>query len=140
MSIHNHVLTTSQITDRFLKSLTRLDFDALERCLAPNVWFRALLPKATHESTTAAGATETYRAWFGDAKRLEVLAVEHSTMAGRERLSYRFRVLPSWAPEAWHEIEQVGFCRVKHGRISRIDIVCSGFQPASETCVAAPAA
>jgi hypothetical protein len=140
MSIHHHMPTTGQTADRFLKALTRLDFDAVERCLAPNVWFRALLPKATHESTTAAGATETYRAWFGDAKRCEVLAVAHATMPGRECLSYRFRVLPTWAPETWHEIEQVGFCRVKHGRISRIDIVCSGFQPVSETRVAAPAA
>jgi hypothetical protein len=30
-------------------------------------------------------------------------------------------------------IEQTGFCRVKDGRISRIDLVCTGFHPLTES-------
>ncbi len=69
-----------------------------------------------------------------------MLTSEHSTMASREYLRYRFLVLPPWAPEEWHVIEQAGFCRVKECQISRLDIVCTGFHPAREEPVAAPAA
>jgi hypothetical protein len=125
---------------RFLEALTRRDFDTLQDCLDPNVWFRALLPKVTHETTTAEDATATYQGWYGDAVQLDVLSVEHSTMDGRECVRYRFRVLPSWAPHEWHVIEQVGFCRVRGGLIRRIDIVCSGFQPVREASATATAA
>ena len=113
--------------DCFLAALGRQDFESLEACLAQNVWFRALLPKSLHESNTAKEAVEAYRSWYGSARRFKVQTLEHSAAAGREHLRYRFLVLPPWAPEEWHLIEQSGFCRVKEGRISRLDIVCTGF-------------
>ena len=117
---------------RFLEALARGDFDDLERCLASNVWFRALLPKSLHESHTAGEAVEAYRSWYGTAQRFEPLVAEQSKMAGREYLRYRFRVLPQWAPQQWHVIEQAGFCRVKEDRISRIDVSCTGFHATGE--------
>ena len=123
---------------RFLGALARYDFDELEACLAPNVWFRALLPKSVHESGNAWEAADAYRSWYGSASRFELLAAEQYTMAGREYLRYRFRVLPPWAPREWHVIEQAGFCRVKEGRISRLDIVCTGFHLLAEEGAAQP--
>ena len=83
-----------------------------------------------HESNTSKEAADAYRSWYGSARRFKMLTAEHSTMASREYLRYRFLVLPPWAPEEWHVIEQAGFCRVKGDRISRLDIVCTGFHPA----------
>jgi hypothetical protein len=114
---------------RLLKALAHRDFDRLKACLAADIWFRALLPKAVHESNTAVEAADAYRSWYGTAHGFEALAAEHFRMTGREFLRYRFRVLPPWAPEEWHVIEQAGFCRVKEGRISRLDVVCTGFHP-----------
>ena len=116
---------------RFLKALARQEFEDLEACLAPDVWFRALLPKSLHESGTGREAAEAYRSWYGTVHRLEPLVAEQFRMAGREYLRYRFRALPPWAPREWHVIEQAGFCRVKDGRISRLDVVCTGFHPAA---------
>jgi hypothetical protein len=126
----NIALEPAGTLDRFLAALGRYDFDELEACLAPNVWFRALLPKSLHESNTSRSAADAYRSWYGSAKRFKVLTLEQTPMAGRESLRYRFLVLPPWAPDEWHVIEQTGFCRIKNDRISRLDVVCTGFHPA----------
>ncbi|HVS14554.1 MAG TPA: NAD(P)/FAD-dependent oxidoreductase [Thermoanaerobaculia bacterium] len=120
----------------FLDALHRRDFDALERLLAPDVWMRALLPKKVREEHDAAGAAAAYRLWYGGAGECRMLDAEHHTMAGREYVRYRFVVRPDFAPEQWHLVEQAGFCRVKDGRISRLDLVCTGFHP-TETAGAA---
>ena len=129
----------SDTVHRFLEALGRRDFDALEATLAPNVWFRGLLPKSLHESTTARETADAYRSWYGDASRFELLDAERYELPGRHYLRYRFLLLPSWAPEEWHVIEQAGFCRVKDGSISRLDIVCTGFHPAGEELAATAA-
>ena len=117
-----------EVAKRFLDALGGLDFAALERCLTPDVWLRALLPKKIHESNTAREAVATFRTWF-DRQAATVESTEHHTMAGREHITYRLRVLPPIAPDQWHVIEQTGFCRVKDGRISRLDVVCTGHFP-----------
>lgn len=112
---------------RFLSAVARRDFDELEVCLAPNVWFRALQPRRIREETTAGETVAAYRLWFETPEEIELLETQHYSMAGREYLRYRFLLRPEWKPEQWHVIEQAGFCRVKDGRISRIDLVCTGF-------------
>lgn len=117
---------------RFLQALGRRDFAELESLLAPDVWMRALLPRKLREGGTAEEAVEAFRSWYGGAPELQVLELEHDTMANRELLRYRFRLRPDWAPDQWHEIEQVGYCRVTDGRISRIDLSCTGFHPTED--------
>ena len=116
---------------RFLDLLGRGDFDAVGELLAPDVWLRALLVREVHESNTAAGAVAALRDWVGSPHGARILDAEHQPVTGREWLRYRFLVRPTWAPEAWHVIEQTGFCRVKDGRISRLDLVCTGYFPAT---------
>jgi len=116
----------------FLAALGRYDFDGLESYLADDVWFRALLPKSMYESKTSRQAADAYRRWYAGAHRFRALDLEYRTIEGREYLRYRFEVLPEWAPDQWHVVEQAGFCRVKEGRISRLDVVCTGFHPLAE--------
>jgi hypothetical protein len=112
----------------FIQALARRDWTALEGLFAPDVWMRALLPKRLHEETTAGGTVAMFRKWFdGPASRL--LEAEHHTLAGREHLCYRFLVRRDGAETPWHLVEQSGFCKVKDGRISRLDLVCTGFHP-----------
>ena len=117
----------------FLEALVRRNFEELATLFASNVWLRALLPRRLHESTNAPDAVEAFRGWFEGARDFRVLSLEHHPfVGGREIFSYRFLLRPDWAPEQWHVIEQVGYFRVKEGRISRIDLVCSGFLPSDE--------
>jgi hypothetical protein len=44
----------------------------------------------------------------------------------------RCRLTPGgrgWVLWLWHVIEQTGYVRVQHGRIRRLDLVCTGFVP-----------
>jgi hypothetical protein len=123
---------TGSTVTRFLDALARRDFDELETLLAPDVWFRALLPKGQHETNTARDAADLYRSWWGGAKAFEVIRTDQYTMAGREFLSYRFRVILDGAPDHWRVVEQAGFCRVKEDRIARLDVVCTGYHTVPE--------
>ena len=112
----------------FLDALRRRDWTALEQLLTPDVWMRALLPKRVLEENTAIGAVANYRRWYG-ASECQMVQAEHQTMIGRDYLRYRFLVRPEFAPTQWHVVEQTGFVRVRDGRITRIDVVCTGFHP-----------
>ena len=120
-----------------LAALRDGDFEALETLLAPDVWLRNLLVKQLHESTTAADAVEAFRSWVGSPHGAVMLDCEHRSLANRELLRYRFLVRPVWAPDDWHVLEQTGYCRVKDGRISRLDLACTGYFPADEAGVPA---
>jgi ketosteroid isomerase-like protein len=113
---------------KFLDALGRRDFEQLEACLAPDVWFRALLPKSQRESHTAHEAATIFRTWFGDETASTVLEAEHRPAPGRVFLSYRLRLLSTSSP-GWHVVEQAGFCRIQENRISRLDVVCTGLRP-----------
>jgi len=121
----------AQVSRAYLRALERRDFDTVSGLLAPDAWLRALLPRQVIESRTDDATLETLRSWFGTAKEFRVLWTDHRSSAGRERIAYRFQLKPDWAPEQWHVIEQVGFCRIRDGRISRIDVACTGFVPVS---------
>jgi hypothetical protein len=128
--MHTHSPTTVTPTSaRFLAALRELDFEGLERCLAPDVWFRTLLPRRVHESKTARETARTLRDWIeghGDGRLLES---DHSVSIGRERIRYRFLLRPKWAPDQWHVMEQTGSFKQRDGKISRLDLVCSGYHP-----------
>lgn len=119
---------TETAVTRFLEALGRRDFDQLEASLAPDVWFRALLPKAQRESNAAHEVAATFRSWFGDQTASELIHSEHYTVAGRVFLSYRLQLLSTSSP-GWHVVEQAGFCRIREDRISRLDVVCTGLHP-----------
>ena len=121
-------MAADEVAVAFIHALARRDWAALEGLLAPDVWMRALLPRSVHEETTAAGALAMYRAWFG-APESRLLEAEHHTLAGREHLCYRFAVRRDDAETPWRVVEQTGFCKVVEGRITRLDLACTGFHP-----------
>lgn len=113
----------------FVETLARRDVAALRDLLADDVWFRILLPHEAVELHTAAETVDAFHQWYGTATAFEVEHLDHHTMAGREFVAYRFALRPAWAPDQWHRIEQSGYLRVRDGRISRLDLVCTGFHP-----------
>jgi hypothetical protein len=112
-----------------LRCLDAGDFDGLERLLAPTVWLRAVLVRRVHETSTARGAVDALRAWTATPHGRLLVDAGHHRMAGREFVRYRFLLRPPWAPEEWRVMEQCGYLRVCEGRISRLDLACSGYHP-----------
>lgn len=113
----------------FVQALVDRDYVSLADLFAPDVWFRALLPRRLVEANDAPTAVETLRDWFGNTTAFEVVDSDHHEVGSRHQLRYRFRLRPDWAPDQWHDIEQMASIRVRDGWVSRVDIVCTGFHP-----------
>jgi hypothetical protein len=121
--------TPAVVTAQFISALAARDLDRIAELLDPDVWFRIVLPREIVEHRDASGVLARFRDWYVTPVEAELVAADHHTMAGREYLSYRFRLRPAWEPDRWHLIEQSGYVRVRDGRIRRLDLVCTGFHP-----------
>ena len=121
------------VARRLLDAIVTRDFDSLDTILAADVWMRALLPRELVETHSAAAATEVIRGWFAAHEALEVVSTEQHTVEGREFLAYNLRVRPDWAPDVWHIVEQSAYCRVADDKVTRLDLLCTGFFPTAPT-------
>lgn len=115
----------------FLDALGRQDEAAIRATFAPGVWLRALLVRRTVEANSAADAAAVVAAWIGGDGLTVLERAQHAFM-GREYLRYRLLLRPSWATDVWHVIEQAGYAKVEQGRITRLDLTCTGYWPVSE--------
>ena len=122
-------LTGSAVARRLMDAIVTRDFDGLSAILAADVWMRALLPRELVETHSAADTTEVFRGWLAPHHALEVRSTEQHTVEGREFLAYNLLLRQDWAPDVWHVLEQSGYCRVVNDRVSRIDLVCTGYFP-----------
>ena len=122
-------LTGSAVARRLMDAIVTRDFDGLSAILAADVWMRALLPREIVETHSAADTTEIFRGWLAPHDALEVRSTEQHTVEGREFFAYNLLLRPDWAPDVWHVLEQSGYCRVVNDRVSRIDLVCTGYFP-----------
>src|SRR2546429_7207873 len=112
---------------KLVSAVAAQDFDRLEELFAPEIRFRALIPRGLREDATAVDAAARLRSWFGDGDPLELVESETEQVADRLHVRYRFR---SFEEGRWHLVEQHLFCDVaEDGRIAAIDLVCSGFRP-----------
>jgi hypothetical protein len=67
------------------------------------------------------------RLWFGEADSFEMLRTEIGQVADRLSITYRIRLHDS---DGWQVIEQRLYCNIgDDGRISILDLLCSGFLP-----------
>jgi hypothetical protein len=105
------------------------DEPAIRTLLAEDLWFRALLVRDVIEHHDAGAAMEVLYSWYGSAYETELVHLSTEAVTTRERLTYRVRLRPAWDPGVWHLIEQTGYLRVTEGRISRLDLTCTGFHP-----------
>jgi hypothetical protein len=121
--------TAASVASRLLDAIVTRDFDSIRVILASDARMRALLPRSIVQTDTAEAAVETFREWFGAHKSCTVIATDQHTVEGREFLSYNLLVQPDWAPDLFHIVEQSGYCRVTDDRVTRLDLVCTGYFP-----------
>jgi hypothetical protein len=120
----------SSVTDlgaMFVAALIERDFGRLTRALAPDVRMRALTPSGPVELSGAEPAAARFASWFGESKGLELVHSGSDEVGDRLHVFYRLRVKRPGDP--WKVIEQHLFCALDEGRITALDLVCSGFRP-----------
>jgi hypothetical protein len=103
------------------------DFHRLTTMLAADVHMRALIPPGPVELSGAAAAAAKFASWFGGSKRLELVRTGSDEVGDRLHVFYRLRVKRSDDPTSI--VEQHLFCSLDEGRITALDLVCSGFRP-----------
>jgi hypothetical protein len=108
-------------------ALAERDFDGLAGVLATDTRMRALIPPGPVELSGAEPIAARFASWFGDAEGLELDHSGTDEVGDRLHVSYRLRVKRPGDP--WKVIEQHLFCALDEGRITALDLVCSGFRP-----------
>jgi hypothetical protein len=103
------------------------DFDRLTTMLAADVHMRALIPRGPVELSGAVAAAAKFASWFGGSKHLELVRTGSDEVDDRLHVFYRLRVKRSEDPTSI--VEQHLFCSLDEGRITALDLVCSGFRP-----------
>jgi hypothetical protein len=109
--------------DLFVEALVRRDFGAMGACLAPGVWFRALVPPGPCEARGPAEVMARFERWFGGADRFELLAVSVDAVGPRVHLCWRVRMTGAGASRL---VEQHAFASAGE-LIESMDLLCSGW-------------
>ena len=108
-------------------ALTERDFARLAGTLAPDVRMRALIPPGPVELSGSELAAARFASWFGESEGLELIHAGSAEVGDRLHVFYRLRVKRPGDP--WKLIEQHLFCALDEGRITALDLLCSGFRP-----------
>jgi hypothetical protein len=118
---------TTDLGDVFVTALVDGDTSRLAGTLAPHVQMRALIPPGPIEVLGAEAVAGKFATWFGSAERLELIQSVSEPVADRLHVSYRLRIRRAGDP--WNVVEQHLLCAHDGGRITTLDVVCSGFRP-----------
>jgi len=119
----------ASLGERFARALAAKDFDRLVSLLHPEVDFRGMTPGRFWEASNAVQAVdEIVRSWFEDSDQIdELLQVETSRVADRERVGYRLAVSN---PDGSFIVEQQAYYETSDGSITWMRVLCSGYRPA----------
>jgi SnoaL-like domain len=119
--------SATELGDALVAALAERDFDRLAGTLAPDVHMRALIPPGPVELSGAEPASARFATWFGGSEGLELVRTGSDEIGDRLHVFYRLRV--KRPGDSWTVIEQHLFCALDEGRITALDLVCSGFRP-----------
>jgi hypothetical protein len=117
---------TEPVARRLVDAIAARDEVAIAACFAPEAQLRALVPPGLRECTGAPEAASLIAAWFADATKLELVALETEEVGDRVRVAYRFEGVEGAQPFV---VEQQLYSVLADGRIDRADLLCSGFRP-----------
>ena len=118
--------SASELGRGLITALAQRDFPRLAGTLTPDVRMRALIPPGPVELAGVGRAAERFATWFGESE-LELVQSGSDEVADRLHVFYRLRAQRFGDP--WKIIEQHLFCALDEGRITALDLVCSGFRP-----------
>ena len=120
--------------ERYVAAVVNGDFDGLQAVLAPDIRFRALVPRRTREAATAADARQIVEGWFRESEDRVLLQSSVDVMS--DRLVFTFRMALTEEGER-NVVEQHVAAIVGDGVLDDIALVCSGSRPATHGAVAA---
>src|SRR5215469_4765245 len=123
----DHAAATSAA---FLQGLADQDFARLGGALAADAHLRALLPKGLREWNGGEEIAGQFARWFGDTEDFELVEATLGEVGGRLQLRWRLRLRAERLGAGWFTVEQQSYADAgEDGRITRLDLVCTGYRP-----------
>ena len=108
------------------------DWVRLAGCLTPDVAFRAVVPSRTEplrEHIGVEAACAQMARWFDGGEFYEMTNSDVHMTADRLHVGYRCHGIDGGT---WYTVEQHLFATLADGRISHLNLVCSGFRDIEE--------
>jgi TusA-related sulfurtransferase len=122
---------TQRAARRFVAAIAARDLHGIIAGLTPDSRFRYLVPPGPAELSGAAEVAAKFLQWFEEAEAVEVQSIRVEPIADRTSVRYRFLL---HMQEGWEVVEQQTYLDMDgEGRIAALDLLCSGFRPASPT-------
>ncbi len=126
----------TDVGSRYVAALAAKETEALLGIFASEVRFRGMTPGRFWEGSSPADVVEdVLYQWFEPDDIVE--AVEHvevGKLVDRQRVVYRFRVRTA---DTVYRVEQCAYFDLDDdGRVSRMNVMCSGFRPLADATAA----
>ncbi len=124
------VMPQSALAGSFLEGLAAQDFARLGDALAADACLRALLPSGLREWVGADAIAHRFARWFGGTEDFDLVEAAVGEVGGRLHLRWRLRLRAERLGTGWFTVEQQGYADTgEDGRITRLDLVCTGYRP-----------
>ena len=117
-----------EVAERFLEALAAADWNGVEALLAPDVRLRALVPRTVREDDGPGAVVGRFKYWWAELDDFRLLDSSVEPFEGQLHVTYR--LAGTDADDGPIVVEQQCYFTVDDGRITKINSVCSGFQPA----------
>jgi ketosteroid isomerase-like protein len=117
-----------QSVQRFVDAIGSGDWEAVRASLAEDVRLRALVPERLREEEGSDAVVDRFRFWWADLADLRLLDAAVEPLADQVRARHRLGATD--LADGPVVVEQQCYLTVENGRITKINSVCSGFQPA----------
>jgi hypothetical protein len=112
----------------FLEALAAQDFSRLAATLTDTAHLSALVPRGLREWEGPDQIGATFRRWFGEVDRFELVDAVLGEVGPRLHLRWRVRVQGGRFGARWFVVEQQVYADTgPDGRIARLSLLCSGF-------------
>lgn len=118
-----------RLGEEWIQAITNGAVERLEQFCAPDVSFQFLTPKRYVALDNVADLVARFRQWFGGCTNFRVQESRIDLVGERLGIFYRFLLQDDGT---WYNIEQQLFCTLQDGRITRLHLLCSGFQAVAE--------
>jgi TusA-related sulfurtransferase len=115
-----------RLGEDWIQAITEGRLDRLEQFCHSEIACSLLTPKRLVTLDNAAGLVAKYHQWFDKCTNIQVEGNRVSQVGERLGIFYRFRLEEEGD---WYTIEQQLFCTLKDGRVEKLHLLCSGFQP-----------
>jgi hypothetical protein len=115
-----------EVGSRLLDALSQRDYDEVAACFSGDAKLRALVPSTVREDDGPEAIQARYRFWWDGLDDFRLTETQAEPLADAVRIAYRVEAIDEGEPIVQ---EQVGYALVENGRITRLNLVCSGARP-----------